>query len=104
LRERDLLRQDPIKWLRAKNAHGYNIFFRPISYEFVLVDDLSIDALDAIRRDGIRSAVEIETSKANFQAWIRVADRNRPLDREAIIRVSRYLAHIYGGRHAVCET
>jgi hypothetical protein len=95
-RDHELLQRSNVKWLRLKNAGGYNIFFRPISREFVLVDDLDINGLEAMHGDGIRTAVEIKTSKANFQAWIRVADRSRRLDRETINHISRYLAYTYG--------
>jgi hypothetical protein len=40
----------------------YNVYFRPISCNFVLVDDLSTDAFDAMFCDGIRPAAIVETS------------------------------------------
>jgi hypothetical protein len=47
---------------------GYNIYFRPISYEFVLLDDLDRPALADLAT--LQPAALIETSPANYQAWL----------------------------------
>lgn len=69
--------------LAAENSRGAHIFVRPFLAPgwtdltehpgIVLVDDLSADAVAAMRRDGIVPAALVETSPQNFQAWVRIA-------------------------------
>ncbi len=97
LSERELGEAKYIKFLRAKNAHDYHIFFRPFGREYVLVDDLTAQALAKIADDGIRTAAELATSPGNFQAWVRIGNRNSRISDDDMRQVARYLAHRYGG-------
>jgi len=96
-KSRNLTNPSTIRFLRAKNAQGYNVYFRPISYNFVIVDDVSTDAFDAMFRDGIRPAAIVETSTENFQVWIMIGDQAAPADAATATRVAKYLASTYGG-------
>ena len=70
-----------------------------------LIDDVEFDdvelSIDAIKRDDIRIAAIIETSKAKFQTWIRIGERGENVPDEVIAQTARYLAHMYGGRVSV---
>lgn len=58
---------ESMAFLKAKNREGYNVYIRPIGYEFVLVDDVKRATLaDAAELD---PAALIETSPNNFQLW-----------------------------------
>ncbi len=69
---RHLFSQEYVKWFRAKNANGCNIYGRPNSTRYVLVD-WDQDAEDRLRQMkdyGLRPSAVIETSPGRFQAWI----------------------------------
>ncbi len=58
---------ESMAFLKAKNREGYNVYIRPIGYEFVLVDDVKRATLaDAAK---LNPAALIETSPNNFQLW-----------------------------------
>ncbi len=59
-------------WLKHRNARGAHVYFRPATTACVLVDDLDAEALAAVAADGLRPAVVVETSPANYQAWFRL--------------------------------
>ena len=42
---RDLFSMKYVSWFRERNANGCHIYGRPNSTRFILVDDLSIDAV-----------------------------------------------------------
>ena len=78
------------------NVAGRDIYIAPVrNGGLILIDDLSAATLMSMRADGLASALTVETSPANFQAWIRVADGELP--RELATAVSRELAIRYGG-------
>src|ERR1041385_632303 len=59
-----------VAWLRHENRDGRNIYIRPRGeHNLSLVDDLSRDAVLAMKRMGFTPATVIETSPGNFQVW-----------------------------------
>ena len=88
-----LLKSAP--WLRAKNAEGAAIYIRPKGeHAYNLVDDLKADAVDRMRKEGFTPAIVIETSPANFQAWLNHGD---VLDKRTSTAAARVLAERFGG-------
>lgn len=79
------------KFFAAKNAQGYNIYFRPQSYEYILLDDIAKDQLTSIAE--IKPCLLIETSPNNYQIWLRL--QSVPTDREHAKEICRYLADKY---------
>jgi len=78
------------------NAAGNDIYIRPAgSVGLVLVDDLKAHALAQLKRDGLAPAVVVETSPANYQAWLRVSQE--PIPPEQATAAARILATRYGG-------
>src|SRR6185312_1220168 len=57
-------------WLRKQNARGANVNIMPLSKSFTLLDDLKDKAIDRMVAEGFRPAVVVETSPANYQAWL----------------------------------
>ncbi len=90
-----LLRSNHAKFLRARNANGAHIFFRPNSRRHVMLDDIDIATLDSLARDGLMPALVLETSPTNLQAWVTVSKHDLTTDDE--YRITRELAHRYGG-------
>lgn len=82
-------------YLRAKNAQHCHIYGRPLSTRFVLVEDLDDDAVCAMDTAGLSPSVIVETSKANYQAFVTVAPHDMPVPLAAA--VARILALDYGG-------
>lgn len=78
-----------IKWLKAKNVQGYNINIRPIGNHLTMLDDLTIAQLDDMETTGYEPCVIVETSPANYQAWL---DHGRDLTDEEATEFSRILA------------
>ncbi len=84
-----------IKWLRQENACGTHIFIRPYgSHALSLVDDLSAEVIDRMKREGFAPALVVETSRRNFQAWL---NHGRILDCEASTCAAKELAKRFGG-------
>lgn len=85
-----------VAWLKRMNARGSDIYVRPAGeHGLVLIDDLSPQALDDLRRDGLSPAAVIETSPNNFQAWIKLSDT--PLPAAVRRMAAQDLARRYGG-------
>ena len=83
-------------WLKRMNARGNDIYIRPAGdHGFVLVDDLGSEALERMQREGFAPAAIIETSPANYQAWVRISEQ--PLSADARTHAARGLAKHYGG-------
>ena len=76
----DMIRKS-IAWLKRQNAQGCDIYIRPArsaASSLVLVDDLNSDAVRALPGMGLAPAVVTETSKGNYQAWVRLSPEAQP--------------------------
>jgi RepB DNA-primase from phage plasmid len=71
-----------------KNTQGYNIYFRPNGYEYVLLDDIQKEELQTL--SALKPCLLIETSPNNFQVWLKL--KQVPTDREHAKEICRYLA------------
>jgi len=61
-------------WLWRENARRAHIFVRPNGLSrLTLVDDLSAIALNSMKRAGFAPALVVETSRGNFQVWLKHA-------------------------------
>ena len=84
-----------VPWLRAKNAEGAAVYIRPKGeHPYSLVDDLKADAVDRMRKEGFTPAIVVETSPANFQAWL---NHGELLDKRTSTAAARALAERFGG-------
>lgn len=64
-----------IPLLKWHNAHGAHIYIRPAGeHRFTVLDDLAQGALERMLADGCEPCAVIETSAANFQAWLKHDD------------------------------
>jgi hypothetical protein len=86
---------ESLNWLRRENARGGHIFVRPHGvHELSLVDDLSRDAIAAMKESGFQPTLVVETSPDNFQVWV---NHGRILDCELSSQVAEELASRFGG-------
>lgn len=84
-----------LSWLKWQNVRGHDIYIRPQgSVGLILLDDLESEALTRLKHDGFPPAVVVETSPANFQAWVRVS--TEPIPPDLATAASRILAEVYG--------
>lgn len=85
-----------ISWFRRANAHGAHIFVRPHgAHALSLVDDVSAEAIAAMKESGFQPAVVVETSPGNFQVWV---NHGRVLaDRTFSTQAATDLARRFGG-------
>lgn len=61
-----------LKW---HNSHGAHIYIRPAGeHRFTVLDDLPQNSIDRMLADGCEPCAVIETSTANFQAWLKHDD------------------------------
>ena len=84
-----------VGWLCRENRDGRNIFCRPRGeHSLSLVDDLSKEAIAAMKRTGFEPALVVETSPKNFQAWL---NHGRSLTAALSTAVAKALASEFGG-------
>lgn len=84
-----------IPWLRLQNAQGRNIYIRPQGeHNLTLIDDLTRDAIERMRREGFQPALVVETSPGNYQAWLKHPER---LPRDVGTAAARTLADRFDG-------
>ena len=84
-----------VPWLRAKNAEGAAVYIRPKGeHSYSLVDDVKADAIARMREEGFTPAIVVETSPANFQAWL---NHGEVLDKRTSTTAARVLAERFGG-------
>ena len=84
-----------IPWLQLENDDGRHIYIRPKGeHNLSLIDDLTADAVTAMKCEGFHPALVVETSPSNFQAWLKHPE---PLGRELSTATARALAEKFGG-------
>jgi hypothetical protein len=90
-----------VPWLRHQNLEGRNIYIRPRGeHDLSLVDDLTKDAVSAMKQASFNPAVIIETSPGNYQAWIKHPER---LNKEVSTAAARRLAERFGGDRGAAD-
>ena len=90
-----------VAWLRHQNRGGRNIYIRPKGeHDLSMVDDLTPDAVLAMRETGFGPAATVETSPGNFQAWMKHPER---LSKEVSTATARALAEKFGGDHGAAD-
>jgi hypothetical protein len=90
-----------VPWLRHQNREGRNIYIRPKGeHDLSMVDDLTKDAVSAMKEAGFNPAVIVETSPGNYQAWVKHPER---LSKEVSTAVARALAEKFGGDRGAAD-
>jgi hypothetical protein len=90
-----------VPWLRHQNREGRNIYVRPKGeHDLSMVDDLTADAISAMKQTGFDPAVIVETSQDNFQAWLKHPGR---LGKELSTAAARALAEKFGGDRGAAD-
>ena len=102
-----LLLEPTIRFLRARNCEGFDVYFRPYAldqnagYILVDLDDARPTVLTSMRANGHQPCAVIETSPGHLQAWVRVSVT--PLPPQVATAISRHLAHLYQGDRASAD-
>lgn len=87
-----------LAWLKHANAHNHHIYIRPaVAHGLILIDDLAVCSLRALKRDGLEPAAVIETSPGNYQAWIKLSSAPLGLSRPLATHLAKLLASRYRG-------
>jgi hypothetical protein len=94
-----ILREPTIRFLRARNREGFDVYFRPYALDhnagYILVDlDCAQPAvLTAMRDNRHEPCTVIETSPGHLQAWIQISLVSLPP--QLATPISRHLARLY---------
>lgn len=84
-----------VGWLKYQNSQGRNIYIRPKGeHSLSLIDDLTRESVDRMKREGFEPCVVVETSPGNFQAWV---NHGRVLPKAESTAAARALAERFGG-------
>ena len=90
-----------VPWLRHQNREGRNIYIRPKGeHDLSMVDDLTKDAVSAMKQAGFNPAVIVETSPGNYQAWLKHPEG---LNKEVSTAAARALAEKFGGDRGAAD-
>jgi hypothetical protein len=90
-----------VPWMRLQNRNGRNVYVRPKGeHNLSMVDDLTAEAIAAMKREGFSPALVVRTSPGNHQAWLK---HPRHLDRELGTAVARALAERFGGDRGAAD-
>jgi hypothetical protein len=96
-----LVRGSVVRFLRARNQQGYDIYLLPYAdqcnagYILVDLDHATLDVLPRMRANGHEPCVVLQSSPGHLQVWIRVS--TTPLDPAVATAISKQLARTYGG-------
>jgi hypothetical protein len=96
-----LLRASVLRFLRARNRQGFDIYLLPYAehgnagYILLDLDHPIVDVVSQMQAHGHEPCVVLQTSRGHLQAWIRVS--TTPLEPAVATFISRQLAHTYGG-------
>lgn len=102
-----LLLEPTIRFLRARNREGFDVYFRPYAldqnagYILVDLDDAEPTILTVMRANGHQPCSVVETSPGHLQAWIRISVL--PLPPQVATPVGRHLARLYRGDRASAD-
>jgi hypothetical protein len=88
-----------IGYYKARNREGYDIYFRPLGYEYVFLDDLTKDNLPKLAE--LKPCLLIESSPKNYHAWLKLS--YIPRDREEAVHICRELAILLNADKASAE-
>lgn len=86
-------------YLRKMNYEGFNIYARPVGWQYVLLDDLTRPVLADLAT--LNPCALVETSPANYQAWLILGDV--PPDRDTAKAICRELAQRFGADPAAAD-
>jgi hypothetical protein len=90
-----------VPWLRHQNSEGRNIYIRPKGeHDLCMVDDLTKDAVSAMKEAGFNPAVIVETSPGNYQAWLKHPEQ---LGKDVSTAAARALAEKFGGDRGAAD-
>ena len=90
-----------VKFLRARNRDGYDVYFQPYAfgdnagYVLVDLDQAEPGVLDAMCAQGHQPCAMVETSPGHLQAWVHVS--TQPLPPAIASAIGRELARLYHG-------
>jgi len=96
-----LVRGSVVRFLRARNHQGYDIYLLPYAeqcnagYILIDLDHATPDALQLMQANGHEPCVVLQSSPGHLQAWIRISPT--PLEPAVATAISKHLAHTYGG-------
>src|ERR1017187_2050638 len=97
----------PVRFLRARNRAGYDVYFRPYvgehnaGYILLDLDGGPPTVLERMRCQGHEPCLVIQTSPGHLQAWMRVS--TQPLPARAATVIAQHLAHLYGADRGSAE-
>jgi hypothetical protein len=90
-----------VPWLKYQNYEGRNIYIRANGeHDLSMVDDLTRDAVSAMKKARFNPAVIVETSPGNFQAWLKHPER---ISKEVSTAAARALAEKFGGDRGAAD-
>ncbi|MBF0394707.1 MAG: hypothetical protein HQL38_18680, partial [Alphaproteobacteria bacterium] len=79
--------------LKRQNALGSDVFIRPASTDYILLDGLPVERLTELTGKGLQPALVTEVAPGNYQAWIRFPERLPESERRLL---GRAIAHQFG--------
>jgi len=94
-----LVKLETVKYLSLKNKNGFDVYARPVGWQFVLLDDLTQDVLADLA--DLKPCMLMETSPGNFQAWLTLPEI--PADRDTAKASCKELAIRFGADLASAE-
>lgn len=79
---------------------GENIYYTPLSDDrhHILIDDMTVQSLERLKRDGFQPAVVLESSPGNYQCLLTIPRLGTEFDRDVGNRLTERLNREYGDK------
>ena len=79
---------------------GENIYYTPLSEEkhHILIDDMTAESLERLRKDSFSPAVILESSPGSFQCILTIPKLHSGFDRDVGNRLTEHLNRLYGDK------
>jgi len=84
----EIMAPQNVKWLRSENVRGAGVYVRALDKRITLLDDVTLEGIEALTSNGFKPSATVETSADNYQAWIRLVPSDQPEPSSGVAKIA----------------